>query len=111
MGHAGATAAGRGGPLRAVLAALGAGAADLGEVAARTGLDRDVVAAAVAHLVRTGHLRTEQLASGCPASGCRTCGSHVDDSAGPAHLTGCHGLAAPTGRGPVLITLSRRTQT
>lgn len=102
---------GRGGPLRAVLAAIDAGAADLGELATRTGLDRGVVSAAVAHLVRTGHLRTEQLTAGCPAGGCGTCGSHVDDPAAGARVTGCHGTAAPAdGRGPVLITLSRRPQ-
>lgn len=100
---------GRDGPLRAVLAAFDAGAADLGEVAARTGLDRGVVAAAVAHLVRTGHLRTEQLASGCPQGGCRTCGSHTGDLPATTGTSGCHGNAAPAdGRGPVLITLSRR---
>lgn len=103
---------GRGGPLRAVLAALEAGAADPGEVAARTGLDRGVVSAAVAHLVRSGHLRTEQLAPGCPAAGCASCGSHAagteDDDAGTEDDdVGCHGSGSRA-RGPVLITLARR---
>jgi hypothetical protein len=106
----GTTSTGRGGPLRAVLAALDAGAADPGEVASRTGLDRGVVAAAVAHLIRTGHLRTEQLASGCPQGGCGTCGSHTGDGVpGLTAAGGCRGTAGPAdGRGPVLITLSRR---
>ncbi len=100
---------GRGGPLRAVLAAIDAGAADLGDLAARTGLDRGVVSAAVAHLVRTGHLRTEQLTAGCPTGGCGTCGSHVEGPTEGTQVTGCHGgITSPDGRGPVLITLSRR---
>jgi hypothetical protein len=95
-----------GGPLRAVLAALGAGAADLGEVSARTGLDRGVVSAAVAHLVRTGYLRTEQLAAGCPPTGCGSCGSNVREGGGGSG--GCPGgTAGISGRGPVLITLAR----
>ena len=95
----------RGGPLRAVLAALEAGAADPGEVAARTGLDRGVVSAAVAHLVRSGHLRTEQLAQGCPEAGCASCGSRAAGTENDA--VGCHGSVSRA-RGPVLITLARR---
>jgi hypothetical protein len=116
-----------GGPLRAVLAALGAGAADLGEVAASTGLDRGVVSAAVAHLVRTGYLRTEQLTAGCPATGCGSCGSNAGGAVAPDGAgsnadgggggggggsggggVGCPGgTAGIAGRGPVLITLAR----
>jgi hypothetical protein len=90
-----------------VLDAVGAGAGDLASVAARTGLDRGLVSAAVAQLLRSGHLRAEQLAAGCPASGCSSCGSAgVEGSAG----AGCGGTAGAdgAGRGPVLITLGRR---
>jgi hypothetical protein len=94
------------GPLRAVLDAVGAGAGDQASVAARTGLDPGLVSAAVAQLLRSGHLRAEQLATGCPASGCGSCGSGADLAA-----SGCatvHGAGRDgAGRGPVLITLGR----
>lgn len=91
------------GPLRAVLAAFDTGAGTLHEVAVRTGLDPDVVRAAVDHLVRTGHLAAQQLAVGCPSGGCSSCASGVD--AAP----GCGAAGPAPGRtGPVLVALTRR---
>jgi hypothetical protein len=96
----------RGGPLRAVLTALAAGATNLDEVAERTGLDRGVVSAAVAHLARSGHLRTGQLASGCPEAGCASCGSRPTDTDTDTDVdAGRRGPGSRT-RGPVLITLA-----
>ncbi len=63
------------GPLSTVLAAVGNGASSLDAVARATGLPRDVVDAAVHHLVRAGRLSTAELALGCPADGCVTCPS------------------------------------
>jgi len=87
-------------PLRAVLAELGAGAPTLDDVARRTGLARDVVAAAVDQLVRLGRVTSSTLATSCPDGGCGTC---------PAG-SGCdgRGTPAPSGRRPVLVTLSVR---
>lgn len=97
---------GRGGPLRAVLTALDGGAGDLGEVAARTGLDRELVTAAVAHLIRSGYLQAEQLGTGCPATGCSGCGSYA--APGLIRSGGCAGdTTSADGRGPVLITINR----
>ncbi len=104
------------GPLRAVLAAFGAGARSLAEVCERTGLERDVVSAAVAHLIRAGHLRAEQLSTGCPDGGCGSCGSDTSGacassdvgSGGPSgHHPAPFGSGRATGRGPVLVTLAR----
>lgn len=88
-------------PLRAVLDAFHAGCTTLGEVAVRAGLDRDLVEAAVAHLVRTGHLVAETMSTGCPSGGCGSCAS--GGAAGP----GC-GASGPSVQrsGPVLVTLS-----
>ena len=92
------------GPVSRVLAALDDGAPSLAEVSARTGLPRDVVDAAVDHLVRLGRLEARTLAIGCPDSGCGSCASgRVDGS------PGCG--AAEAGRrrsGLVLVTLSVR---
>ncbi len=91
------------GPLTQVLDAFGAGVSSLSEVAARTGLGRDVVQASVDHLVRLGRLDARELAVGCPAGGCGTCASGVGDA------PGC-GAPAPSERrsGPVLVALSLR---
>ncbi len=92
-----------GGPLRTVLAAFDSGAVTLADIASRTGLDRDVVEAAVHHLVRTGLLVGRTLSAGCPESGCGSCASGRSD--GP----GCASSAAATQRtGSVLVALSRR---
>ena len=87
-------------PLRAVLAELDAGAPTLDEVARRTGLPRDVVGAAVDHLVRLGRVTSSALSTACPDDGCGTCpaGSACD----------AHGAPAPAGRRPVLVALSVR---
>ena len=92
------------GPVSRVLAALEEGAPSLAEVSARTGLRRDVVDAAVDHLVRLGRLETRTLAIGCPGSGCGSCVSaRVDGS------PEC-GADGPSRRrsGPVLVALSVR---
>jgi hypothetical protein len=87
-------------PLRAVLAELEAGTPTLEQVARRTGLDRDVVGAAVDHLVRLGRVTSSTLSTSCPDDGCGTCptGSGCD----------AHGAPAPAGRRPVLVALSVR---
>lgn len=61
------------GPLTAVLAAFEAGAVTHAEASRATGLSRDVVGAAVDHLVRLGRLERQVLTTGCPASGCGSC--------------------------------------
>lgn len=88
-------------PLRAVLAAFESGCATLSEVAEHAGLDRDLVDAAVDHLVRTGRLVAGTLSTGCPSDGCGSCASGTTD--GP----GC-GAPRPSSErsGPVLVTLS-----
>lgn len=91
------------GPLRAVLAALQDGAPSLHDVCLRTKLDRDVVDAAVDHLVRMGRISAKELAIGCPGGGCGSCASGVDGSPG----CGAHGASAARS-GPVLVALSVR---
>jgi hypothetical protein len=88
-----------GGPLRAVLAELTAGAPTLDDVARRTGLDRDVVAAAVDQLVRLGRVSASTLSSTCPDDGCGGCTTSG---------CGARGRPAPAGRRPVLVALSVR---
>jgi hypothetical protein len=89
------------GPLSAVLAELTAGAPTLDDVARRTGLDRDVVGAAVDQLVRLGRVTSSTLATGCPDTGCGGC---------PTSGCGSRGAAAPAGRRPVLVALSVRSR-
>lgn len=60
-------------PLRSVLAAMDGGARSRAELVRATGLRTDVVAAALDHLVRTGHLEATAIGSGCPSSGCGSC--------------------------------------
>jgi hypothetical protein len=88
-------------PLRAVLDAFAAGATSLTDVARRTGLDRDVVDAAVDHLVRMGRLSAGTLSTGCPDGGCGSCASGEDGEA----ACGSTGPSAAR-QGPVLVTLS-----
>jgi hypothetical protein len=45
----------------------------VGDIVATTGLNRDVVDAALEHLLFTGELQATALASGCPADACDTC--------------------------------------
>lgn len=88
-------------PLRAVLAAFESGCATLTEVAEHARLDRDLVDAAVDHLVRTGRLVAGTLSAGCPSAGCGGCAS------GTGGEPGCGAAAASSERsGPVLVTLS-----
>ncbi len=91
-------------PLTAVLAAFEGGARSLDEVGTRTGLSRDVVSAAVEHLVRLGRIEAKELAIGCPSAGCGSCASGTADG-----TPGC-GAPQPSGQrsGPVLVTLSLR---
>lgn len=90
-------------PLRSVLGAFEDGARSRTEVCGRTGLRRDVVDAAIEHLLRIGRLDARELASGCPSGGCGSCASGVDDS------PGCGAAApSPTRSGPVLVTLTVR---
>lgn len=90
-------------PLSAVLGAFSDGAGSLSEVSRRTGLDRDVVDAAVEHLVRMGRLQAGTLSTGCPDGGCGSCASGDDGSAG----CGSSGPSAARS-GPVLVTLGLR---
>lgn len=79
------------GSLRAVLDAIDDGALTVVEVAASSGLSRDVVRAALDTLQATGRLSAESLSGGCPPAGCGSC-AVADDCV----------------TGPVLIGLSRR---
>jgi hypothetical protein len=64
------------------------------DLAAVTGLRRDIVEAALDHLVATGRLQSAALQSGCPADACQTC----------AVRRGCP--AAGPGRGRLLTATS-----
>lgn len=90
-------------PLRAVLAALADGAPSRHALAESTGLPRDVVDAALEHLVRMGRVEARELAVGCPDGGCGSCASGQGDA------PGC-GAAGPSRArsGPVLVSLSVR---
>jgi hypothetical protein len=94
------------GPLRAVLAAFDDGAASLDEVARMTGLSRELVDAAVDHLVRMGRMQAKALTVGCPDGGCGTCAS-----GSPGGTAGC-GASGPsaTRSGPVLVALTVRSR-
>jgi hypothetical protein len=83
-------------PTRSVLAHIEQGAASIGEIAGRTGLDQGVVHMAVQRLVAQGYLTAEPLAGGCPDAGCTACPS------GNGGRPGCGGPRTP---GPVMITL------
>ncbi len=91
------------GPLRRVVVALEAGARDRADLAEVTGLDRDVVDAALDHLTRLGRVRVERLAGGCPDLGCGACSSGRADG-----RAGCGAAAPAPSAGPVAITLTRR---
>jgi hypothetical protein len=90
-------------PLRSVLTAFEEGARSRTEVCAATGLRRDVVDAAIEHLLRLGRLDARELAVGCPDGGCGSCASGHGDA------PGC-GASGPSTRrsGPVLVSLSVR---
>jgi hypothetical protein len=90
-------------PLRAVLGALEDGARSRTAVCTATGLRRDVVDAAIEHLLRMGRLDARELTVGCPDGGCGSCASGHGDA------PGC-GASGPSSRrsGPVLVALSVR---
>ena len=90
-------------PLRSVLTAFETGARSRTEVCDHTGLRRDVVDAAIEHLLRMGRLDARELTVGCPDGGCGGCASGSGDA------PGC-GAAGPSSRrsGPVLVSLSVR---
>ncbi|MBK7723300.1 MAG: hypothetical protein IPI32_14045 [Austwickia sp.] len=60
-------------PLAAVLAAFEDGAVSTAEVRLRTGLDEQVVAAALEHLIRMGRLQRAVVDLGCTDQGCESC--------------------------------------
>lgn len=60
-------------PLRSVLAAFTAGATSRDALCRITGLPRDVVDAAIDHLVRTGRIEASTLSTGCADGGCGGC--------------------------------------
>lgn len=93
-------------PLTEVLAAIAGGARSLAVVSERTGLGRDIVDAAVDHLVRTGHLEARTLGPGCPESGCGSCASGAVDGSPGCGATG----PSPARSGAVLVTLSLRRE-
>jgi hypothetical protein len=90
-------------PLRSVLGAFEGGARSRADVCTTTGLRRDVVDAAIEHLLRLGRLDAAELTVGCPDGGCGSCAS------GAGNAPGC-GAPGPSIRrsGPVLVTLSVR---
>lgn len=90
-------------PLRSVLTAFEDGARSRTDVCTTTGLRRDVVDAAIEHLLRMGRLDAKALTVGCPDGGCGSCASGVGDA------PGC-GASGPSTRrsGPVLVSLSVR---
>jgi hypothetical protein len=69
------------GPLRAVLDAFASGATTRADVCRITGVPRDVVDAAIDHLVRVGRVSGKPLSIGCSD---RACGGCVFTSTGPA---------------------------
>jgi hypothetical protein len=86
-----------------VLTAVGDGAPTLDAVARATALPRDVVEAAVHHLVRAGRLSAAELSIGCPVGGCGSCA--FGSAAGP----GCGADGPSTQRsGPVLVAFTIR---
>lgn len=89
------------GPLSLVLAEIEAGTSTLAEMARHSGLGEDVVRAAVDHLIRAGRVQSQELAIGCPPSGCGGCAM-----AAPDKTPGCGASAATPGRRPGLVMLS-----
>lgn len=71
-----------GGPLRAVLAAIDAGALTAYEIRRQTGLPDETIRSALEQLQRMGRLTAEQVEVGCPPAGCGTCA--LSTSCGPA---------------------------
>lgn len=76
------------GPLKSILAAIDDGALTANELHRRTGLPYETIRTALEQLQRMGRLSAEQVAVGCPPSGCGKC----------AQAQNC---------GPVLLGLTR----
>jgi hypothetical protein len=83
------------GPLSAVLDQMSKGTSTVAAMARNTGIDVDVLRAALDHLVRTGRVAAHELPIGCPTGGCGSCAS----------ATGC-GVAPANGARRGLVTLS-----
>lgn len=90
-------------PLASVREAIADGEVSRADIAARTGLTRATVDAAIEHLERTGALRRERMASSCPSSGCGGCAHATAD--GSACSSSRNGAGT---RGPVALVLTRR---
>lgn len=84
--------------MAAVLAAMSGGSTRRSDIAAATHLPSDVVDAIIEHLLATGVLTAETLATACPSGGCGGCGEPTGH--------GCS-TASKKSPGPVLISLSR----
>jgi hypothetical protein len=87
-----------------VLAEIDRGAATLTEVARGTGLDRQVVEAALDRLVAAGYLDAQAMLMGCPPSGCGDCSSSCDVGGCPPVPPG----VAAGGPGLVGLTITTR---
>jgi hypothetical protein len=85
-------------PVSSVLAAVESGVTTRPEIATVTGLDPDVVDAAVELLLRLGRISTPTLRTACPDGGCAGCGSVTG--------TGC---APRESSGPVPVTVRTRS--
>lgn len=86
------------GPLSAVLHACQAGAQSTADIAATTGLSRDLVGTALDRLVAMGRISRQELSPVCAPGGCGACPS--------SEATGS--CAAGETSGPVLLALSTR---
>lgn len=88
------------GPLRAVVAAIDSGAGSVEDVVRRTGLDRELVNLAISRLIALGRLQVSASPAGCAFGNCGSCARF-----GATPEPGCS--AVGSGRGPVLLTLTR----
>lgn len=91
------------GPLSRVLLALEAGATSRAALARHTGLDAELVDAALVHLVRLGRVRADALGSGCPSEGCGRCPSGRADG-----VPGCVLRGPAASASLVAVTLVQR---
>lgn len=97
------------GPLRAVLAAIRAGAGTIAAIATVTGLHAGTVEAALDHLQLLGVLERRVMGSACPEGGCSTCAQGTpegipDCGDAKGDLPG-YVVARSSKRGPVVFTL------
>jgi hypothetical protein len=91
------------GPLRAVIAAIDAGASSVDDVVRRTSLDRDLVDLAIRRLIALGRLQVAPSPASCALGSCGSCAQ-----VGASAVAGCS--AAGGSRAPVMLTLTRPTQ-